>query len=152
MMKFLKRFLTILTDYYRIKIKDRLPRIVSSRETLTRYLLSTNLFSRVNNRVKPQAFMPPADLKLSVFRTDKLSEFQIWKIGEKRVARKAKPPRNIHGRTDIKALKVMKTGLRIIPDNVPPRHANIVDWPDEKSERIEIALELAANASLKLRV
>ncbi len=106
MMKFLKRLLTILTDYYRIEIKDRLPRIVSSRETLTRYLLSKKLFSRVNNRVKPQAFMPPADLKLSVFRTDKLSEFQIWKIGEKRVARKAQPPRNIHGRVDIKALKV----------------------------------------------
>ncbi len=152
MMKFLKRLLTILTDYYRIEIQDRLPRIVSSRETLTRYLLSKKLFSRVNNRVKRQAFMPPADLKLSVFRTDKLSELQIWKIGEKRVARKAKPPKNIHGRADIKAKKVVKTGLRIAPDNVPPRHANIVDWPDEKSERLEIALELAANASLELRV
>jgi hypothetical protein len=151
MMKFLKRFSTILTDYYRIEIKDRLPRIVSTRETLTRYLLSKKLFSRANNRVKPQAFMPPADLKLSVFRTDKLSEIQIWKIGEKRVARKTKPPRNLHGRADIKALKVVETGLRIIPDNVPPRHANIIDWPDEKSEIIEIALELAANASLALR-
>lgn len=151
-MKFLKQFLTILTDYYRIEIKDSLPRIVSTRETLTRYLLSKKLFSRDNNRVKRQAFMPPAELKLSVFRTDKLSEFQIWRIGEKRVARKTKPPRNLHGRADIKALKVVETGLRIIPDNVPPRHANIIDWPDEKSEIIEIALELAANASLELRV
>jgi len=95
--------------------------------------------------------MPPANLKLSVYRTDKLSELDIWRIGEKRVAGKAKPPRNLHGRADIKALQVVETGLQIIPDNVPPRHANIIDWPDEKSEIIEIALELAANASLALR-
>jgi len=73
--------------------------------------------------------MPPANLKLSVYRTDKLSELDIWRIGEKRVARKAKPPRNLHGRADIKALQVVETGLQIIPDNVPPRHANIIDWP-----------------------
>ncbi len=94
--------------------------------------------------------MPPANLKLSVYRIDQLSEFNIWRIGGK-VARKTQPPRNLHGRADIKALQILKTGLRIFPDNVPPRHANIINWPDEKSEIIEIALELAANASLVLR-
>ena len=152
MMKYLKQFLTILTDYYHTKIKSGLPKTVSNSEVLARYLLSSKSFSRDNNRVKRQAFMPPANLKLSVYRIDKLSEYNIWNIGEKRVARKTKPPRNLHGRADIKALKVVETGLRIIPDNIPPRHANIIDWPDEKSEIIEIALELAANASLALRV
>ena len=151
MMKFLKRFWTILTDYFHIEIKGRLPKTVSNREFLTRYLLSKRFFSRKNNRVTRQAFMPPANMKLSVFRIDKLPEFKIWKIGEKRVASKTQPPRNIHGRADIKASNVLETGLRIFPDNIPPRHANIIDWPDEKSKRIEIALELAANASLRLR-
>jgi hypothetical protein len=35
--------------------------------------------------------------------------------------------------------------------NIPPRHAEIVDWPDEKSKRKEIALELAEKTLLILR-
>ena len=95
--------------------------------------------------------MPPSNMKLSVFRIDNLTESQIWKIGQKRVANRMRTRRNLYGRADVKALNVFETGLEIHHDNIPPRHADIVNWPDEKSERKEIALELAANASLKLR-
>jgi len=39
----------------------------------------------------------------------------------------------------------------IIPDNNPPRHANIINWPAEKSEQKLIAIELAENSQLHLK-
>jgi len=151
MMKFLKRFWIILIDYFTSKFGNALIKAVSKDEFLARYLTSSRWFSRENNRVKHHAFMPPSNMKLSVFRIDNLTESQIWKIGQKRVANRMRTRRNLYGRADVKALNVFETGLEIHHDNIPPRHADIVNWPDEKSERKEIALELAANASLKLR-
>ena len=49
------------------------------------------------------------------------------------------------------ATTVRETGLTIDPDNDPPRHANILGWPEEKSEQKLIALELSESAKLKLR-
>jgi hypothetical protein len=40
-----------------------------------------------------------------------------------------KIPRKLHGRADIKALNILENGLKIDPDDTPPRHANIIDWP-----------------------
>ncbi len=75
MMKYLKRFLTILIDYF-LK-KDNIPKEINGQETIARYLTSKRWYSREKNVVKPQAFMPPPDLRLSVFRIDNLSEPEI---------------------------------------------------------------------------
>jgi hypothetical protein len=148
MMRYLKRFLTTLIDYF-IK-SGRVPKEVNSQEFLARYITSKSWYSRVKNRVKPRAFMPPIDRKLSVFRTDNLSEPEIWKIGLKNVIEKIVRPTNLHGRADIQALSIIESNLQIEPDNTPPRHANIVGWPELKEEQKSIAQELAAKASLKL--
>jgi hypothetical protein len=39
----------------------------------------------------------------------------------------------------------------VIPQEPPPRHANIIGWPEEKSEQKQIAMELAAEAQFYKR-
>jgi len=148
MMKYLKRFLTILIDYF--PKRGSVPKEINGQETIARYITSKNWYSRKKNIVKPQAFMPPPDLILSVFRIDNLSEPEIWKIGFEKVISKMNQPRNLHGRADIQALNIVENNLQIDPDNTPPRHASIIGWPGLKEERKSIAQELAAKASLSL--
>jgi len=62
------------------------------------------------------------------------------------------PPRkNLHVSADIKAAVVYEKSSDVAPDNNPPRHGDIVGWPEEKSERNLIAQELAARATLRLQ-
>lgn len=121
-----------------------LPGKVSPSESLARYLTHQNHYSSLNNAVKPAAFQPPPSLRLSVFRIDELTLEEVWEIGQVNVV-------NIYGFADIKASAVYEKNLDTDPDNNPPRHADIVGWPQEKSERKLIAQELAAKATLRLR-
>jgi hypothetical protein len=137
-----------LIDYF---LKNRqISKTIDGQETLARFITSKSGYSRGKNVVKPQAFMPPLDLRLSVFRINNLSEPEIWQIGLKKIIDKMKIPRNLHGRADIKALNILENGLKINPDDTPPRHANIIGWPELKEEQKSIAQELAAKASLRL--
>ncbi|MBI4651268.1 hypothetical protein HY745_08300 [Candidatus Desantisbacteria bacterium] len=118
---------------------------ITTDEPLCRYLTSSSHFSQQNNRVKYSAFMPPSNLKLSIFRIVGLEENEIWEMGKKNISDK-----NLHGRAEISPMDINKAGLKIDPDNIPERHANIIGWPDEKSARQMAAIELASKASLKL--
>ena len=89
--------------------------------------------------------MPPADKRLSVFRTSGLQEHEIWALGE---SLRAQP---LKGRADITAADVGETGLALDADDIPPRHANIVGWPDDHSAIELKALELSQRAHLSLR-
>ena len=147
-MKYLKRFLTILIDCF--PKKGSVTKSITAQEALTRFITSKRWYSRKKNVVKPQAFMPPPNHRLSVFRIDNLTETEIWKIGFNKVISKMNPPRNLHGRANIMALNILENDLQIEPDNTPPRHADIVGWPELKEEQKSIAQELAAKASLRL--
>jgi len=149
-MRFLRLFWTTLKGFIHHKFLDSLVDNISPQEDLTRYLLSSNQFSPSNKRVKSSAFLPPQNLKLSVFRIKDLSNVNIWKIGTDKVANRINPPKTLHARADFVADVAISKGLQIIPDKRPIRHANIVGWPEEKPKRKEIALELAANARLKI--
>ena len=126
-----------------------LPAEVSPSESLARYLTHGNRYSPVKNSVKPIAFLPPPNLRLSVFRVDGLTLEEAWETGQANVM--PSPGQYLHGFADIKASAVYQTNLDVEPDNHPPRHADIVGWPQEKSERKLIAQELAARATLRLR-
>lgn len=110
---------------------------------MARFLTSKNHYSRA--AVKYGAFMPPPDKKLSVFRIDGLGEPATWKLGDDHIT--AETGRTVHGRGDIVQGEVERQGLALDHDNRPPRHANIIGWPDEKHRQKLIALELAAAAS-----
>lgn len=124
-------------------------KILNKNEQVSRYLLSKSQFSTLKGRVKYSAFMPAPDGKTSIFRIYDLTEREIWEIGDREVAQKRN--KALLGRADITASHILKSGLRIIPDDTPPRHANINNWPSEKDKQRLIALELADDSSLYLK-
>ena len=86
----------------------------------------------------------PTNGQTSVFRIYDLSDKEVWDIGDREVA--SRIGKSVLGRADIGASNVMEKGLRAFPSEPPVRHANIVGWPEEKSEQRLISLELAAEA------
>lgn len=111
-------------------------------EILSRFVLQRNWYRPSDNRVKYAAFMPnPKNGETSVFRTSEISDVETWQIGEHEVTMKRGKP--ILGRADIEASVVMSKDLKIVPSEPPERHANVIDWPNEKSEQKLIAVELA---------
>jgi hypothetical protein len=117
---------------------------IDVQETLARYIYSRNHYRSSDHTVKHSAFIPPKDKRLSIFRISSLSESEIWSIGGTLRAQ------SLLGRADIKALSIWETGLSIDPDDTPPRHANIVGWPNEDSAIMLKAIELAEKAQLHL--
>lgn len=122
---------------------------IKPEENLARYILRKDHFSTQQKKVKYVVFMPAPNGETSVFRISNLSEGEIWEIGNCKVAQKRELP--LLGRADILASCILDRNLKLIPDNNPPRHANIVGWPSEKSEQKLIAMELAVNAQLPLK-
>lgn len=138
---------------FRRILEERLPPLPadpSPEEPTARYLLDRRHFSPQKGRVKPKALHPaPADHRTSVFRIEKLSEAQVWKLGEVHVA----IPRNreLLARAELKARDITSVGLSLQANEPPPRHANITGWPVAKHEWMSLAQELAARATLKVR-
>ena len=101
------------------------------------------------NEVKYNAFMPNKNGETSVYRTINLEENEIYDIGKQYVAKVVGKP--LLGRAEIPASMAIDFGLKIQPKTEPhPRHANIIDYPDDDSEKKLIALQLAAEAKLYL--
>jgi len=85
-----------------------------------------------------------------VFRVQGLTQRQIWTLGDVYVAL---PSGNeLRARAELLVEQIAGVGLRVESAEPPPRHANIVDWPAEKHEWMSRAQELAAVATLRLRV
>jgi hypothetical protein len=114
-------------------------------EILSRFVIQTNWYKPSDNCVRYAAFMPnPKNGETSVFRISGISERDIWKIGDREVGVLRNKP--VLGRADIGASFIYTKGLKVVPSEPPVRHANIVGWPEEKSEQTLIALQLAAEA------
>jgi len=95
-------------------------------------------------------FLPSNKFKnTSVFRILDLQGVAIWDIGVKHVN---SDTRNIYGRFDFIAEYVYAFKLRFDPNNKPERHANIINWPEERSAKISVAQQLAAIATFKCEV
>ncbi len=118
---------------------------VKKEERLTRYILEKNKYSIEKKRVKYNAFLPNKDGQTSVFRTSELTDNEIWEIGNNEVARKVE--KQLLGRGDIKASNVYENSLKIDTEGEHLKHANIVNWPEEKSEQKLIAIEIADKAT-----
>lgn len=57
----------------------------------------------------------------------------------------------LYGMADILASAIQEQKLDVDADDIPSRHADDVGWPEDKSERKLIAMELAAEAALVFR-
>lgn len=117
-------------------------------EPIVRYLFSSNHYAASKGRVKSGAFHPDAHNTTSIFRTLRLQEAAIWQLGDEHAANGRPAPQ---ARADLTVRQVRDVGLDVEPDDPPPRHAVIVDWPKPKDEWKLVSLELAAAATLVLR-
>lgn len=127
-----------------------LPELISDSERLARFLLQKRWFSAVTNRVKAVSFIPYPHKELSASRIDCIESNEIWKLGDQ-VVRMRSDSVKLYARADIVAHSIRKEGLEIYKDEPPHRHANLVNWPDEKAKQKDIANELAVEATLHLR-
>lgn len=121
---------------------------VNDHERISRFLLFSRWFSREHRRVKPDAFIPHPRIELSVSCTDALSEEDIWPLGQLVIEQRADKVK-LYGRGDLIARDVRTQKLEIKRDDKPPRHANIIGWPNEsRSAQRMMAIELAAASKL----
>jgi hypothetical protein len=119
-------------------------------EPITRFIFARSQYSAESGRVKPRALEPsPADNATSVFRTLGLDEISPWALARLYVEQGRE--RAALARADLTVSAVDRFGLSLVAVEPPPRHANIVGWPEEKSARMSVAQQLAATARLVLR-
>jgi len=110
-----------------------------------RFLCSSRHFSPADDRVRFSAFMPK-DRATSVFHILGLGDDLAGQLGHDVVA----GDRSLYGHAEVTRAQVDECGLSIDADNIPPRHGNIVGWPEEKAEQRLFAQDLAEAASLHL--
>jgi hypothetical protein len=120
---------------------------VTIEELLARFIYQSSHIRPGNRTVKPNAFLPPANLLCSVTRHLQATEDEIWSVGmeggQKRDA-------ELYGRADLRAEDCTRHRLKVLkaPVQGNPNHANVTGWPPDKPAQKIIAQELAATASL----
>lgn len=122
---------------------------VSPSESVARFITQKGYYRPSDQTVKHNAFMPNRQGKTSVYRVIDLDDEEIFEIGRRFVADELK--KLLMGRADILVSKILDRELMVELDPTPhPRHANIVDWPEDESKHRLIAPELADEAELHL--
>ena len=138
---------------------EELPSDVGSEERITRYILNKKHINSEKGQIKVDAFLPTKpkpeqpERQTSVYRTINCEETEIWSIGH-RYVENPEENRFILARGDLLAQTVYSQDLRIVPHPFPhPRHANIVNWPNEESsaQRRAKAVLLAKESRLIVR-
>ncbi len=120
-----------------------MPNPVTEFESLSRFVFDKRAF-RPDKTLKHTVFMPNRNGETSVFGISGITEEQIWHIASQ-VA--AIGTRELFGRGDILTSRVLSKELQVVPQVPPPRHANIIGWPDDPSLTRSIAQELADEAT-----
>ncbi len=117
---------------------------IANEELLARFIVFSR-WIRSNQTVKPDAFMPPSTLDLSVTRHKDLSIQTLWQIGQQVADAR---PATLYGRADLTATEVRRQKLEVEPRPVPENlnHASIIGWPADKPAQKSFAQELAAVA------
>lgn len=119
---------------------------VTPTELLSRYICSKERkkYIQENGRLRSGLFKPAKDRKMSVFRTSELEEDQIWELGDSYINRAGEL---IWGRSDLSLAIINEFMLELEVDDNPPRHANVINWPEDDDERLLVSQKLAKRAS-----
>lgn len=147
-MDFRHRLSSFFASFTRTRSEPGQGREIGSDEPLTRFVFEKKWIDKANKGPKPDAFLPiGTPLQTSVFRIARLSDKGTWEIGAS--VAKARQ-RSLKARADFPVNALDGTPLRLDPDNNPPRHANILGWPEEKSDQLLLASILANESQLSL--
>ena len=118
-------------------------------EVITRYVFWKRHYLSQNARVNYKAWEPwSGDNQTSVARIVGLSDQDVWELGKQHVEPLRGRP--ILARADISVQSVTNIGLRVDPDEPPPRHANIAGWAEDTDAHMSKAQQLAAESVCKL--
>lgn len=102
---------------------------------------------RADKTIRHNAFTPPKNYRLSVYKTDTLTAAQVYEIGLQYVAPLRGKP--IKGVAQVHSGLVGAIGLSIDNDGVPhSRHSNIIGWSEDSSKDRILAMKLASEAVL----
>lgn len=134
-------------------LSSGLPEVVGDDEDLARFLTSSSHYNSI--MVKPTAFLPnPKDGTTSVCRHGDKPREVLWQIAAEHVV----GDRNLHGAAIVRAGAVRAIQLDVLANEPPPRHAEIVGWPElasdpdlQKAHWKLIAAEIAGHATLVRR-
>lgn len=123
--------------------------LVSPSEPTARFITQRSYYRSSDKTVKHNAYMPNKNGETSIYRTTGITDSEIYKIGQKYVGEEI--GRSIKGHAEIVTSEIIKHELAVKADPSPhPRHANIIDWPEDKTKQRIIAVELADKALLHL--
>ena len=114
-----------------------------------RFAVQKNEIRRTEGVVHPKIFSPPSNLKLSVELVEEdISDLEFRDRGIA-VARKRKK-KKLYGWAVISECDIRSAGLRVVIDNNPKDHANILDWTDNRREqkRKEAVLAKACQSTI----
>ncbi len=147
-MPYLSRFRQFLLSTF-LQL-DRISEAVTPGERISRYIFYAKHTKK--GRVSFGAFIPSQKTKnLSVYRTCRCSERRIWLLGELFVEPLRKDKRRILARGDVSSAVIFDQGLSIVACSKPhPRHANVLDWPDDEPQQQMKAVVLAQKSCLFL--
>lgn len=125
-----------------------LPETVADDEELARLLRSSGHFT--STVVKASAFMPAKDGKTSVMRHGSEPREELWNLARHFLGQETR----FHGAAICTARSIRQQRLDVVPDEPPPRHANIINWPLnadaelQKARQKELALAIASVSEL----
>lgn len=118
---------------------------ISDSERLARFLFDRGDFNGATGTVRARPLLPaPNENARSVFRTDGLVPDAVWQLASPRNEREAKAFASFTGG------QVRMARLDAVPDEPPPRHALITNWP-AKDARLACAQYLASLAVLHVK-
>lgn len=124
-------------------LSSGLPEQVGDDERLARVLTSSGHYSTERRCAKPPALLPDENGRKSVFRISGLDEAAIQQLAITHVCGRR------HGAMTFIASNVRQEGLEISPSEPPPRHADLLLWPDgrgdpelKKARQKEVALAI----------
>ena len=132
---------------------DRRRQLPSPDEPLAHFLVGKSKFNRPTDTVNAVAFLPRREKKtgrlaLSMLRTRRLSEQEILAVARKHLLPLVK---RLFGRADLIAADIPRDTLRLDPDDKPYEgHVNVLGWPDNEEDQLELAGEIALKAKLNL--
>jgi hypothetical protein len=118
---------------------------VSSDELLARFIVFSKHIRSSNLTVKPDAFIPHPLIELSLTRHREATEDELWHEGQRVAGLRSAA---LYGRADVTAEAFegerLSVAAKPIPEN--PNHADVIDWPADKSAQKMKAVEIAIKA------
>ena len=97
-------------------------------------------------RVHPKLFQPNRQDELSVTDAQGLTRAEVAGFGEN-VVSLHRTAKKLYGWAEIDTSKVLELDLKVVPDEPPERHANIVNWPKERQDKKTKSQQLARDST-----